>query len=149
MKLELKHLAPYLPYGLKVQYEGIINGKELYVENIGYLWVIWDFGFATSSAKYNTREYTADFSRILRAFMNKNIKGWLPDEFPHLPSTIELVGKILRLINYYRVNHPNIANADVVFFDMFINTCNLFIRREDLPDDAIIINKGNPYRIEK
>ncbi len=29
MKIELKHLAPYLPYGLKVQYEGIINGKEI------------------------------------------------------------------------------------------------------------------------
>lgn len=29
MKLELNHLAPYLPYGLKVQYEGIINGAEL------------------------------------------------------------------------------------------------------------------------
>jgi hypothetical protein len=29
MELELKHLAPYLPYGLKCQYEGIINGKEI------------------------------------------------------------------------------------------------------------------------
>jgi len=29
MKLELKHLAPYLPYELKVQYEGILNGKQL------------------------------------------------------------------------------------------------------------------------
>jgi hypothetical protein len=29
MKLELKHIAPYLPYGLKVQYTGVINGKEL------------------------------------------------------------------------------------------------------------------------
>lgn len=28
-ELELKHIAPYLPYGLKVQYEGILNGKEL------------------------------------------------------------------------------------------------------------------------
>lgn len=28
-KLELKHISPYLPYGLKVQYEGIINGSEL------------------------------------------------------------------------------------------------------------------------
>lgn len=27
--LQLEQLAPYLPYGLKVQYEGIINGNEL------------------------------------------------------------------------------------------------------------------------
>jgi len=29
MKLQFKNLSGYLPYGLKVQYEGIINGKEL------------------------------------------------------------------------------------------------------------------------
>lgn len=29
MKLELKHLTPYLPYGINVKYKGIVNGKEL------------------------------------------------------------------------------------------------------------------------
>lgn len=29
MKLELKHISPYLPYGLRVQYNGIVNGKEI------------------------------------------------------------------------------------------------------------------------
>ncbi len=29
MKLEIKHILPYLPHKLMVQYEGIINGKEL------------------------------------------------------------------------------------------------------------------------
>jgi len=29
MKLELYQIASYLPYNLKVQYEGIVNGKEL------------------------------------------------------------------------------------------------------------------------
>lgn len=28
-KLTLEHIAPYLPYRLKVQYEGITNGKEI------------------------------------------------------------------------------------------------------------------------
>ena len=28
MKIEFKHLAPYLPHKLQVQYEGIINSKE-------------------------------------------------------------------------------------------------------------------------
>lgn len=27
--LKIKHLAPYLPYGLKCQYEGIVNGGEI------------------------------------------------------------------------------------------------------------------------
>lgn len=29
MNIELRHLSPYLPYGLKIQYEGILNGKEI------------------------------------------------------------------------------------------------------------------------
>ncbi len=29
MKLELKHFTTYVPYGLMVQYEGIINGSEI------------------------------------------------------------------------------------------------------------------------
>lgn len=28
-QLTIRELAPYLPYGLRVQYEGIINGKEI------------------------------------------------------------------------------------------------------------------------
>ena len=28
-RLNIKHIAPYLPYGLKVQYEGIINGNDI------------------------------------------------------------------------------------------------------------------------
>lgn len=32
-KLEIKHLAPYLPYELKVQYQGITNLKELSEHN--------------------------------------------------------------------------------------------------------------------
>jgi hypothetical protein len=62
----------------------IINGKELYVENLGYLWVIWDFGLAQKIPKINTnmRENATDYARIIRAFMNKNIDGWLPNEYP-------------------------------------------------------------------
>lgn len=36
MKLEIKHLASYLPYGLNCQYEGIINGKELSAQRKEY-----------------------------------------------------------------------------------------------------------------
>ena len=28
-KVELKHIQHYLPYKIKVQYEGILNGKEI------------------------------------------------------------------------------------------------------------------------
>lgn len=36
MELELKHLAAYLPYKVKCQYEGIINGKELKAQDKAY-----------------------------------------------------------------------------------------------------------------
>lgn len=36
MKLELNHLAPYLPYRVKCQYEGIVNGNELRAQEKAY-----------------------------------------------------------------------------------------------------------------
>lgn len=33
MKLELKHIAPYLPYGLNVQYEGTFESLHAWIMN--------------------------------------------------------------------------------------------------------------------
>ena len=48
-----------------------INGNTIYLENIGYLWVIWDFGFSEKIKNYE-KEYTffEDYFKILRFFLN-------------------------------------------------------------------------------
>jgi hypothetical protein len=128
----------------------IINGNELYLENIGYLWVIWDFGFSKNIPinNNNMEDSTRDYNRILRAFMNKNIGGWLLDEFPLTYDTKYLVRIIYWLIKTLRTYKPNLENAHVAFFDEFMQKCpQLFLKKKELPADAVIINKGNPYKI--
>lgn len=56
-----------------------VNGKDIYIENTGQLWVLWDFGM---SAKYKTYNQSAwlDYLRIMHSFMlktSKNFSGWL------------------------------------------------------------------------
>lgn len=126
----------------------IINGKELYLENIGYLWVIWDFGFIMEIEENNTMNaITADYKYILTGFANVKNKGLLPDEFSYLPSTVDMVNDILTLIDKCRKRTDISDNYDVVFFDEFIKLSSAFLKKDELPEGAIIINKGNPYKI--
>ena len=56
-----------------------IYGKDYYLENIGYLWVVWDFGFATHFTKKKKIGNT-----ILNTFINCDYD------------------KIINVINYYK-----------------------------------------------
>jgi hypothetical protein len=126
----------------------IINGKELYLENLGYLWVIWDFGFIMELSENNTMyAITADYKFILNGFANVKNKGLLADEFPYLPSTNDLVDNILGLIDNCRKRTDIHDNFDIAFFDEFIRLSNVLLTKEELPKDTIILNKGNPYKI--
>jgi hypothetical protein len=127
----------------------VINGKELYIENLGYLWIIWDFSFATKmpTNNNNMKQTTAGYNRILKAFMNKNALGWLSNKYPLSQSIVSLAEQNSKIILECNRKIPNIDNSHFVFFDKFIEINNLFIKKERLPKDAIIINKNNPYRI--
>jgi serine/threonine protein kinase len=127
----------------------IINGKELYIENLGFLWVIWDFSFATRlpANNNNMKQTTAGYNRILRAFMNKNVLGWLSNEYPLSQNIVELAEHNSRIILECNQKLHKIDNAHVVYFDKFIENNKLFIRREALPKGAIVVNANNPYKI--
>ena len=53
-----------------------IIGVDYYIENIGYLWVIWDFGLSRPFSQ-NMYIMSDDIYRILTAFLSKKHKGWL------------------------------------------------------------------------
>jgi hypothetical protein len=135
----------------------IINGKELYLENIGYLWVIWDFGNLVTHFDKYIGQIAKDYMVLLASFENVSTKSILPeklryspleDEFPYSPSTITYVSEISQLLNN-SINNPydDIKNNDATFFDAFIKLNKVFITKEDLSNDAVIINKNNPYKI--
>ena len=133
-----------------------INGNELYLENIGFLWVIWDFGFATKiTHNYNDNIMqlnTQDFYRIIKvAFMNKDTLGHLPDNYPIQKQTKDLAIRIFSFILDIRNSKPYVSKAYHHFFNEFMQEFQqeLFINKKDLPADAVIVNKGHPYIIGK
>jgi hypothetical protein len=93
------------------------------------------------------KQTTSGYNRILRAFMNKNILGWLSSEFQLSHFIVELAEKNRMLIERCNRKIPNIDNAHIVFFDKFIENNNLFLKKEDLPKGAVIVNKETPYII--
>jgi hypothetical protein len=126
----------------------IINGKELYLENIGYLWVIWDFSFTDAIDPNNMIDITFEYMKILVVgFRNKNINGVLSDEYPYSKNIIQLSSKVLSIIDECKSTLPYVKNAGAVFFDKFLAIPDLFLKKEELPEDAVIVNKGAPYKI--
>jgi hypothetical protein len=56
-----------------------INDVDYYLKNLGFLWVIWDFG---RSKHFSTMPniMSSDGETIYRAFMNKNNNGWVDNK---------------------------------------------------------------------
>ena len=85
-----------------------IFGQDYYIENYGFLWIIWDYGNVIEF-KESKKEYIYidnDFKKIIKAFLNeKENDGWLSSEIL-LNSKFEI---IIKKINkeLYIVRHPN------------------------------------------
>jgi predicted secreted protein len=60
-----------------------------------------------------------------------------------------LVYDISYLIDDIRENYDSEKNISSVFFDRFIRLSKVFLKKEELPKGAIIVNKENPYNIGK
>jgi len=122
----------------------IINGNNYYIENIGYLWIIWDFGLAKLINSFNFNIRT-DFLRIINAYndriitTNLNIDGL----------NTELSDKIYKLKCAIDVNEfysPKI-------FNNYINTILYFLVdlkfiKTSILKNEFIINK-KPYIFKK
>jgi hypothetical protein len=57
-----------------------IFGNDYYIENYGFLWVIWDYGEAIEFKKERIIYVDNDFKNIINAFFNNNNdnnNGWL------------------------------------------------------------------------
>jgi hypothetical protein len=126
-----------------------INGKELYLENVGYLWVIWDYGFTAQLDKKNIVETMKDYYRILGAFENQiRIDGWVPNNCPITADTKAIASYIkYKLFDLMVKNKVPKVSFDNEIFDILIDNTKLFIKRADLPKSAAIINNSNPYII--
>ena len=133
-----------------IQYK--IFGKTIYLENLGILWVIWDFGLAEKKTAYHSdTEYLEDYKKPLFAFFNKKDNldyakkkayGNIEQQFKISDKTKDLAREIIIVIN--TIDKFRDKKEDI-FFDMLLSIPNLFIK--DLPPGSYVINRVNPYNI--
>jgi hypothetical protein len=141
-----------------------IYGKDFYLENIGFLWVIWDFGlirpFSNSTLitnnkygfGYNDTLIIIDYFKIIKdGFRHVSVDGGVDDRYmfsDDINLFIEDIFDILledkyRLntdINYLPELNKKIINKLVGYLDF-----NTF--KTEIGTDDIIINGNKPYII--
>ena len=149
----------------RIKSGGYINynifGQNVYLENIGFLWVIWDFGLVKKYVKNYTYEYLEDYCRIINAFLNESdrfrvpikgitltyeyFNGWIENIYPISIETKNMVKKITDIIVLLKSKRlTSEKGGEIELFNLFINSTNLFLKT--LPPGAKVIN-SNPYII--
>jgi len=115
-----------------------INKKEYYLENLGYLWVIWDFGKAKKIT--DTMILYKDYKRILLAFISNKNGGWLNDNIIFTTYMTFICKNILKFITHMRKD-INIIDQDIEMLITVISNTDILLREEQLPKKAKIYNK--------
>ena len=112
----------------------IINGKEYYLENKGYLWVIWDFGLIESlSDKYISINY--DYEYLFDALSN----------YHHLFTEAEkkLKKELFEIIKQYKIKDASLLEKlDTEILTYLLKNIPSFTTKKP----TNIINK-TPYKI--
>jgi hypothetical protein len=114
-----------------------IYDEDIYIENLGYLWIIWDYGIAKKLYDYET---TKDYDRILCAFINETKKvpyGWVD------PKDFIYSSKIEKIVNEVTATFRGLV-SDEVLWDNLLQS-SLYSNQMKKPADNQIINLGKPY----
>ena len=126
-----------------------IFGKDYYIENLGYLWVIWDFDLCEYFN--HSIDMRFDIFRIFHAFIPEADdikKGWVLHDFNDdftikLNYIYKFLFTELDKIMYYSKQNLNIYIEKILFI-LKIN--NLIKTKKEINETDVIINK-NPYII--
>lgn len=79
--------------------------KNFYIENKGYLWIIWDYGLANKIDNTKQKSVMMDYYRINNSFCNENNRGWVDNKYKIDNSITKLKQKLDNL--YYTENNEN------------------------------------------
>jgi hypothetical protein len=111
-----------------------INDQDYYLENLGYIWIIADFG----TCERLNEKYFNDYIRILEFFKNEKDRGKINDSIKFEEDFSEIIFGIEDSINQFRNEKKFINNILEI-----IKNDNILIREIDTNK---IINK-EPYNI--
>lgn len=131
-----------------------IFNKDIYLKNLGYLWIIWDFGKAKTFKEKNNSVST-DFNRIINAFIFKDINiykyGWLKtyrfnkinyDIYHHIFKINLITNSFITKDKYTKKDMNNFINKII---NAFID--ENFVKTEITAKEEII-NFNNPFILE-
>ena len=125
-----------IPPGGYIKYS--IFGKTYYLENMGYLWVIWDFGLANNSIL--GYENFKDYIRITHAFMNVNHGGWIKNNIK-INEELSVIFNYIYYYIKYKINN-NTKKQDELILDLIIKKTGGFL--EYIPNNSYVYNE-KPY----
>lgn len=126
----------------------IINGVDYYIENLGYLWVIWDFGLIVPFSKFKDNSRTKDVLLLNNDYaINYDYNKTLSSIRKHNrnENTSQNINSILRTIENYDFTYdlnkmPKLV--ELVIQSLLLYTENQF--KTSFPSTSKIINK-KPY----
>ena len=137
-------------------------GEDYYLENLGILWVIWDFDLSKTLdeaiEKYMRVKYTNDYMRILHAYLSDSNKLYIgynndtkitsnPDLSFFSKSLYVWIKQTLSSSNYNREGLKSfIINLPIILSRINVNAKNILLT--EIPHGAKIINK-NPYKLNR
>jgi serine/threonine protein kinase len=115
-----------------------IYGVDIYLKNLGYLWVIWDFGMAEKQTYDNSYR---DYDRVIYAFVNNTPKtryGWIETkDFVYPNELVTLVESVFDSIR-------TLDKEKSLWTDKLLKSL-LFSNELSKPPNNEILNLGNPY----
>jgi hypothetical protein len=129
----------------------IIEGEDYFLKNCGYNIMIYDFGLAKpKTALTYRRRILEDYLRILQAFLRRSQGGWI--SIPGLPKDIvtSYVSHVKRATaNMIGVNisETNIFTQNILPAMLATPISGIFIK--NLPNQAVILNKNEPFYIDR
>jgi hypothetical protein len=141
------HWGNFLYHKVKAggYYHYNIFGEDYYVENLGFLWIIWDYSDAISF-KPSIEEMiyiVDDFYRIIHAFLYISDKGWLTEEIKldkNFEKNIKKINKelfidTLNIIKFKKYNkyHPN--SPTIYYRKYHLFNPSLYNEEYSKPDD--------------
>ena len=127
-----------------------IYGDEYYIENLGYLWVIWDFGKAVLMTKHISNTFTRnfhfvnDYCRIIYGFVNEGhpLGGWIEDDYIIPKGVTKVIQEILAARKLVIDNDFTKERQGEKIFIANLIKSNLFKKLQDIPPNSKIINQN-------
>jgi len=116
-----------------------IYGNEYYIKNMGYLWVIWDFGYTTA---YTNNKYLniKDFEKIYVGLEHYTKNEYIKNTF--LPK----LNTIIKDPKYSNYNYELIEELQKKLFDLLYNEISSITKEK--PKRRELLNK-TPYILEE